>query len=745
MPISRRPKALFGAIFAVFTVEHSLLSPMRLFKILIPLIILLSTGSLTAQKKVIAEGDKYFANMDYNQALEYYKLALNKRKKKKNPELYKRLADTYRIQRDWGKAEFYYEKALQYSKRDDADMIFQYVHALMNNQKHSFALSWLDKYHELRPSDTRIDRMMQWCMDYDELSQNERGYEIMPVPFNSTASDFSPVYYKNELIFSSSRNDPFAGKDTRTGESFVQLYSVEETNGIWSKVGKLPGRVRTKFNEGTATFSPDGREMFYTRNELQRDYGNGKVSVLKMYRAVMDKSSWVEIEELPFNATEQASYSVGQPTMSADGKFLFFTSDMPGGFGGKDLYVVERYGLTRWSKPMNLGGNINTEGDEMFPFVHADGSLYFSTNGHGGFGGLDVFYSFQVNGEWVTAKNAGLPLNSQKDDFGIVFDEKKNYGFVSSNRYGGMGGDDIYQFKNLNPNRNTLINKQLVSSGESGGNFVSQEELGYNAPDYDFNEESGLSANEEAPKNLTAVLIGQVLDSTGENPIANAEVEMEELLTGNKEVYFTEIDGHFYFQLEIGQEYRLRYKENRLVYDEQIVTAEGSRQKIVNVELRRNGDGFLLEEEQPVIAMDDVMQPRATVDTFSYNQGDVILDTFRTEQKNYARTYKDDMDTTAQNDVLYQKLTFKVQIGAFRAASPPSENYLRNAKDLVEKEHTNTGFIRYVTKSAFSSLNEAENYLEFIKSRGYGDSYVVPYLNGSRLDMNPEEAIQYVK
>ena len=141
---------------------------------------------------------------------------------------------------------------------------------------------------------------MDWCMDYDELSKGEEGYQMMPVPFNSTGSDFSPVYYKDQLIFSSSRNDPFSGKDERTGESYVQLYTVEETNGVWSRVGKLPGRVRTKFNEGTASFSPDGREMFYTRNEVQRDYGNGKVAVLKMYRAVMDKSSWVEIEELPF-------------------------------------------------------------------------------------------------------------------------------------------------------------------------------------------------------------------------------------------------------------------------------------------------------------------------------------------------------------------------------------------------------------------------------------------------------------
>ncbi len=744
MTISTTLKPLFGAIFAVFTVEHSLLQPMRIIKILIPLVFLLSTGSISAQKKIIEKGDKHFANLNYPQALEYYKQAFNKRKKKKNPELFKRLADTYRIQRDWGKAEFYYEKALQYSRKDDADMILNYVHSLMNNQKHSFALSWLDKYHELRPSDTRIDRMMDWCMDYDVLSQGEEGYQMMPVPFNSTGSDFSPVYYKDQLIFSSSRNDPFAGKDDRTGESFVQLYSVEETNGVWSRVTKLPGRVRTKFNEGTASFSPDGREMFYTRNEVQRDYGNGKVAVLKMYRAVMDKSSWVEIEELPFNASEQASYSVGQPTVSADGKFLFFTSDMPGGFGGKDLYVVERYGLTRWSKPVNLGPNVNTEGDEMFPFIHADGSLYFSTNGHGGFGGLDVFYSAQINGEWVNAKNAGLPINSSKDDFGIVFDEKKNYGFISSNRYGGMGGDDIYQFKNLNPNRNTLVNKQLVSTGDNGGNFVSEDELGYNAPEYDFDEEAESSMDDS--KSLTAVLIGQVLDSTGNNPIANAEVEMEDLVTGSKEVYFTEIDGHFYFQLEMGSEYRLRYKENRMVYDEQIIMAEGSDQKIVNVELRKNGDGFLLEEEEPIIAMEEVLQPRVTVDTFSFSSPEVIRDTFRTEQKSYARTYKDDMDSTAKNDVLYQKLTFKVQIGAFRAASPPSDNYLAKAKDIVEKEHTNTGFIRFVTKSAFSDLYEAENYLEYIiKTLGYGDSYVVPYLNGSRLDMNPEEAIQYVK
>lgn len=705
-----------------------------------------------AQKRIIEQGDKYYKNMAYGKAIDLYKIALSKKRKKKSPELFGKLADAYRITRDFGKAEFYYEKALKYDNTRSADLIYYYAQSLMNNGKHDEALKWLGDYQKKRPTDSRVRRMMDWCMDIDRMEEQEFGFELDRVPFNSTAADFSPMFYNDGVVFSSGRPDIFAAKDERNGESYVQLYyaDVNPASGAWEKVSKLKGKSSTKFHEGTAAFSPDGAEMFYTRNEVVRRYGDGKVAILKMYRAVKENGTWVELEALPFNSPN-GEYSVGQPSISADGKFVYFTSDMPGGMGGKDIYVVERYGKTRWSKPFNLGDFINTEGDEMFPFVHADGTLYFSTDGHGGFGGMDIFHTKNHGGQWAQARNIGQPINSKWDDFGIILDEYKEMGYVSSNRRGGAGSDDIYQITNLNPETEMVMNKQFVSDDDRDDKEIAVNKLEYNAPVYDFDDDFNTSAKTKKKKDiLTAVLIGRVLDESGSNPIANAEVVLESLITKEKEVYFTEVDGHFYFQLVQNVEYRIRYVSNDLVYDEIAISASSGDDKILNIELRKRPQALAsvnAEREEEIAA---ALQPNATVDTFSFSKNEVIMDTFRTQKQNYARTYYNDIEENLGTldptpETKYQDLSFKVQIGAFRASLPPSASFLRNAEDVVEQEYSKSGYIRYVSQSSFANLSEADNYLAYVRSLGYNDAYLVPYLNDSRLEMNVQEAMEYVK
>jgi outer membrane protein OmpA-like peptidoglycan-associated protein len=219
--------------------------------------------------------------------------------------------------------------------------------------------------------------------------------------------------------------------------------------------------LNTKFHEATLTFTNNRQRVYFTRNnyngDLRRD--DEGVSNLKLYTAVRNDSisdnDWSNIQELPFNSDD---YSVGHPTLSADGKKLYFVSDMPGSIGATDIFVVDILEDNTYSLPKNLGPKINTSGREMFPFI-TERKLYFASDGHLGIGGLDVFESSILEDSFTDPQNLGLPLNSNLDDFGFIINEDNEQGFVCSNREGGVGDDDIYAFRRTKPQviKDTLV------------------------------------------------------------------------------------------------------------------------------------------------------------------------------------------------------------------------------------------------------------------------------------------------
>ncbi len=322
----------------------------------------------------------------------------------------------------------YYAQALQYSGNYEEAKI-QYL-----------------KYQNLASGDPRASLKIAAIDNREDYYLDSALYTVNEVSINTPEADFAPSYFMNGFIFSSARERPalIQKKFKWNQKPYLDLYYTEVVEGSYADPVGLSNRINSKFHEGPVTTYQNGRKMIFTRNNfLQSRTGKSEDGVvkLKLYSAeISEKQEWSNIQELPFNSDE---YSVGHPTISRDGKTLYFVSDMPGGFGGTDIWVATYDSI--WSDPVNLGGDINSEGDEMFPFIHEENSLYFASNGYGGLGGLDIYKTWIVQSEQPAGViNLGYPVNTTNDDFALTLDEAGKKGYFSSNREGGTGDDDIY-------------------------------------------------------------------------------------------------------------------------------------------------------------------------------------------------------------------------------------------------------------------------------------------------------------
>jgi outer membrane protein OmpA-like peptidoglycan-associated protein len=262
---------------------------------------------------------------------------------------------------------------------------------------------------------------------------------------NTGEIEFSPAYYLNGLVYVSQyKSGPI---DLKTGQTFFELFYAElDPNGMPLKPQAFSVEINSPLHEGPVCFNERGDKMYFTRSNqekgMSRADAQGRVR-LKIYEAQKGFFDWENVKELPFNSND---YSCLHPSMSADESKLFFASDMPGGYGGMDLYFAEKRGDS-WSKPINLGPEINTTGNEVFPFIHESGSLFFASNGHKGMGGLDLFMIDIGKPKWGRVINLGEPFNSPQDDLGIILNEDGDIGYFASDREGGFGKDDIYLFE----------------------------------------------------------------------------------------------------------------------------------------------------------------------------------------------------------------------------------------------------------------------------------------------------------
>lgn len=264
---------------------------------------------------------------------------------------------------------------------------------------------------------------------------------------NSEELEFSAAFFEDGILFISSREDVFKYIDRRMRDNTMGMYTAKRgSDGQLQKPEMFANRLNTKYHEGPLCFDMSGNDLYFTRS----NYLKGKLKKsedgwvkLRILKATRNGDTWGDAVDLPFNGDE---FETCHPSISPDGDRLYFSSDRPGGLGGLDVYYVEKMGED-WGEPINLGASVNTSSDDVFPFIHADGHLFFSTQGWDGVGGLDILYTIQnEDGSWQQAENLNAPFNSDKDDFGLILDLETKNGYFSSDRSGGQGKDDIYSF-----------------------------------------------------------------------------------------------------------------------------------------------------------------------------------------------------------------------------------------------------------------------------------------------------------
>jgi peptidoglycan-associated lipoprotein len=419
---------------------------MRKF-ILVSLIgLLVGAQNSQAQTSRLARADALFKAGGYYEAIELYRNEIDKVKDKieLSKYLYK-IATCYRLIGNAKQAELWYQKAIL-RNCPDPKVYFYYAEMLKMGENYDKALEQYQMYKQLVPNDKQADIGIRSCEVAQQWKATPSGYEVMNVrSINTKQSDYSPMYASSDysvLYFTSSREGTTGGKTSAaTGESFSDIFTTErDRKGIWSDPKKIDESVNTAYDEGTCSFSTDFNTMFFTRCRVSKRDKLG----CEIYTAKRSEGGWLNPEPLQIAAD---SMIVAHPSLSADGTTLYFVSNIPGGFGGQDLWKVTRASATdNWGEPINLGGDINTPGNEMFPYIHPDGTLYFSSDGHEGMGGLDIFRAKPNDNSGWTVENMRYPLNSPADDFGIVFEKEREAGYFSSRRQGGRGADDVYLF-----------------------------------------------------------------------------------------------------------------------------------------------------------------------------------------------------------------------------------------------------------------------------------------------------------
>lgn len=399
-------------------------------------------------QKVLEKADVAFDNHQYFTAVELYKQAYTSAKKAEvKAKILYRTAFAYQEINDMKSAETYYQKAIA-AKYPDPEAIVRLADVLKSQGKYPEAITEYQNFKKAAPSDPRGDKGVKSSELAQQWKDNPSRYKIENMALiNSKESDFSPTFSDkkyNTLVFTSTREGVNQKQDITTGQNHSKLYETKlDKNGKWSTPVVLAGAVTSEYNDGAAAISKKGDFMLMTRCPEIKN----KVSGCQIYMAKKQGSGWGEPVKLPFNMD---TVQFGHPALSADGKTVYFVSRMKGGFGGADIWktIYDPKGNT-WSAPINCGPQINGAGDEMYPYVSDDSkTLYFASNSHPGMGGLDLFKAeIGADGKFSkAAENLKAPLNSGADDFGIVFEGKKQRGYFSSNREGGKGSDDVWSF-----------------------------------------------------------------------------------------------------------------------------------------------------------------------------------------------------------------------------------------------------------------------------------------------------------
>lgn len=408
-----------------------------------------ASAVVLAQSPAFKRADLFYENEAYPNAAKLYESGLTQNGFDQRAA--ERLARCYQLTGQYEQSAKWYDLAV--AKTVDARVAYHYGEVLKMSGNYKKAVEMFDRYGELSQRYEEARKQAEACEQADLIKGDGKGWKVDATDLNSAESDFGPAFRGNELVFASARKRGFFTRilNLRNNNLFYDVYKAPILGPVnFGKARLQKGSLKTKFHDGPVAFTRDLNTALLTRSnqqggKLKRD--EEKRAHLQLYSATLSKKRYKAAVLLPFNGDV---YSTGHPALSTDGRTLVFASDIPGGKGGSDLYL-SRWENGGWSTPKNLGPEINTPADELFPFITSTGMLWFASAGHPGLGGLDIFFATADEaGGWKGVRNPGTPLNSSRDDFSICFDTR-GAGYFASNRPGGKGEDDIYRFQRILP------------------------------------------------------------------------------------------------------------------------------------------------------------------------------------------------------------------------------------------------------------------------------------------------------
>jgi len=414
------------------------------------ILLLFYSGFLFSQAKDYQKAEEAFKYEEYWTAIQYYKSAYEKfNDPVKKAEIVFKIGLCYRALHESKEAELWFKKAIKVKYPDPLAVLY-YADALKMNGAFEEAAVEYQNYGKLVPGDKRAEIGVKSCQLAAKWISKPSRYTVENMAFlNSKDQDFCPVYAKKdykELYFTSNRAGSTGDQiHARTGAGFFDLWTTSvDRKGKWSEPKPLGPPINTPDDEGASSLNLKGNTLYFTRCKVNKKAIIG----CKIFYSEKKGNNWDEPQQILIKGAEDST-SIGHPSISEDELTLYFSANLPGGYGGRDIWMLKRDKKSSpWNpEPINLGPDINTPGNEVFPYIRNNGKLYFSSDYHVGMGGLDIF---EATPDPKTGKykvvNMKYPINSNADDFGIIFEGEAERGYFSSNRKGGKGGDDIYMF-----------------------------------------------------------------------------------------------------------------------------------------------------------------------------------------------------------------------------------------------------------------------------------------------------------
>lgn len=466
----------------------------KIFKSFVLILIVSISGGCASL--YVKNGKEAYNELKYQDAIYFFEKGLAK---KDDPEASRMLAQSYMLTNNYKKASEVFERTRLYTDNTDADRINQ-ARMLMSLERYGEAKTILEGILSRDSNNTIAQELLMGCKKIEDLKRDSLVYTVEPVIIPNSFAAFSAYSYKDGLIFTSPSGK--GDKDPYTGNVYTNLFFSKKEGASYSNPVELTG-VNGKYHDAVAAVSPNGQTIIFTRS-FQLNGGalagnDQRVSNTQLYFSKAEGEGWSKPILVPIC---DSKYMFAHPAFSPDGSVLYFSSDMPGGQGGMDIWQTT-YNDGSYGTPINLGTAINTKGDEVFPTVKGDDTIYFSSDGHVGLGGLDIHTSTKRNGEWSDAKPVSYPINTSNDDFSMIWNPDGKGGFISSDR---TGADRIYSF----------VEDDIVI------NF------------------SGLITGKDSML-----------------PLGGARVIIKNLTDGTEQMVFTDGDGKFNAQLLKGKDYQI--------------------------------------------------------------------------------------------------------------------------------------------------------------------------------------------